>query len=101
MQSSKTTCLSHPPIAAKTFPQKYFKTVAYFLPSKNPAFFRHYSPSKHHKFTIEKPRESTLFSPPPLKNAHKSRKIPSAPHPKKIPGKKRFRMTKWTGRVNG
>jgi len=54
-------------LTASEFPQKYFKTVAYFSDCENdhqPTTIYH---PIHHNFTTKTPRKNTHFSNTPLK----------------------------------
>jgi hypothetical protein len=61
----------------------------------------HDLPSIHHNFTTKTPRKNTHCSEAPSQKTPINPKKHPFPPPTNFSEINRFRMTKWTGRVNG
>src|SRR5437899_10578627 len=83
------------------FPQNYFANLACFSACENDRQATTIYHPIHHNFTTKTPRKNSDFSNTPSKNAPQNTKNRSFPAPENFSEIKRFRMTKWTGRVNG
>jgi hypothetical protein len=84
-------------VTAGGFPQNYFKNLACFSACENDR-----QPTTiYHPFTTKTPRKNTHCSEAPSQKTPINPKNHPFPPPTNFSEINRFRMTKWTGRVNG